>query len=111
YVDRTFREVAGSKGLTFKVNLDPHTIGSVITDQKRVQQVLKNLISNAIKFTENGSVTLTIEPATQGWTLGHTSLDRAANVVAFTVSDTGIGIAPDKHQVIFEAFQQADGTT
>ncbi len=54
YVDRTFREVAGSKGLTFKVNLDPQTIGSIITDQKRVQQVLKNLISNAIKFTESG---------------------------------------------------------
>lgn len=111
YVDRTFREVAGSKGLTFKVNLDPTTIGSVITDQKRVQQVLKNLISNAIKFTEQGAVTLTIEPALAGWTPGHASLDRATNVVAFKVKDTGIGIAPDKHQVIFEAFQQADGTT
>jgi signal transduction histidine kinase/DNA-binding response OmpR family regulator/HAMP domain-containing protein len=111
YVDRTFREVAGSKGLQFQVNLDPHTISSVITDQKRVQQVLKNLISNAIKFTEQGSVTLTIEPATSGWTAGHASLDRATNVVAFTVEDTGIGISPDKHQVIFEAFQQADGTT
>jgi CheY-like chemotaxis protein/signal transduction histidine kinase len=111
YVDRTFREVAGSKGLVFKANLDPNTIGSVITDQKRVQQVLKNLISNAIKFTEQGSVTLTIEPATKGWSPEHGSLNRAANVVAFKVEDTGIGIAPDKHQVIFEAFQQADGTT
>ena len=111
YVDRTFREVAGSKGLSFRVNLDPHTINSVITDQKRVQQVLKNLLSNAIKFTESGAVTLTIEPAATGWTPGHGSLDRATNVVAFKVEDTGIGIAPDKHQVIFEAFQQADGTT
>jgi len=111
YVERTFREVAGSKGLTFTANLDPHTIGSVITDQKRVQQVLKNLISNAIKFTEQGAVTLTIETATSGWSPGHSSLDRAASVVAFSVRDTGIGIAPDKHQVIFEAFQQADGTT
>ena len=76
-----------------------------------MQQVLKNLISNAIKFTEQGSVTLTIEPATGGWSHGHSSLDRATNVVAFKVEDTGIGIPPDKHQVIFEAFQQADGTT
>jgi CheY-like chemotaxis protein len=111
YVDRTFREVAGSKGLTFKVLLDQRAQPSIITDQKRVQQVLKNLISNAIKFTENGSVTLTIEPATAGWSPGHPGLDRATNVVAFRVEDTGIGIAPDKHQVIFEAFQQADGTT
>jgi signal transduction histidine kinase/DNA-binding response OmpR family regulator/HAMP domain-containing protein len=111
YVDRTFREVAGSKGLQFHVKLDPHTTGSVVTDQKRVQQVLKNLISNAIKFTEQGAVTLSISPATSGWSSGHASLDRATSVVAFTVEDTGIGISPDKHQVIFEAFQQADGTT
>jgi CheY-like chemotaxis protein/HAMP domain-containing protein/putative methionine-R-sulfoxide reductase with GAF domain len=111
YVDRTFREVAASKGLTFSVLLDSRTMTSIITDQKRVQQVLKNLISNAIKFTEQGSVTLTIEQVTGGWTSGHASLDQATNVVAFKVEDTGIGIAADKHQVIFEAFQQADGTT
>jgi len=111
YVERTFREVAGSKGLHFAVDLDPRTLQSIITDQKRVQQVLKNLLSNAIKFTEQGAVTLTIEPATSGWTPGHASLDRATGVVAFRVDDTGIGIASDKHQVIFEAFQQADGTT
>ena len=111
YVDRTFREVANSKGLAFRVDLDPRTMSSIITDQKRVQQVLKNLISNAIKFTESGSVTLTIEPATSGWSPEHPSLSRATGVVAFRVEDTGIGIAPDKHQVIFEAFQQADGTT
>ena len=112
YVDRTFREVAGSKGLTFRVNLDPQTIGSIITDQKRVQQVLKNLISNAIKFTEQGSVTLTHRAGHAA--AGHRATPRSTaptNVVAFRVEDTGIGIAPDKHQVIFEAFQQADGTT
>jgi len=111
YVERTFREVAASKGLHFSVDLDPPALQSIITDQKRVQQVLKNLLSNAIKFTEQGSVTLTIEPATTGWTAGHASLDRATSVIAFRVDDTGIGIASDKHQVIFEAFQQADGTT
>jgi len=111
YVDRTFREVANSKGLQLKVDLDPRTLSSIITDQKRVQQVLKNLISNAIKFTESGAVTLTIEPATSGWSPDHPSLSRASSVVAFRVEDTGIGISPDKHQVIFEAFQQADGTT
>ena len=111
YVERTFREVAGSKGLNFSVDLDARALPSIITDQKRVQQVLKNLISNAIKFTEQGAVTLTIEPATTGWTSGHASLDRATGVIAFRVDDTGIGIASDKHQVIFEAFQQADGTT
>jgi HAMP domain-containing protein/CheY-like chemotaxis protein/signal transduction histidine kinase len=111
YVDRTFREVANSKGLAFSVDLEPHTMSSIITDQKRVQQVLKNLISNAIKFTESGSVTLSIERAVSGWSPEHPSLSRATGVVAFRVEDTGIGIAPDKHQVIFEAFQQADGTT
>ncbi len=111
YVERTFREVAGSKGLHFSVDLDSRALQSIITDQKRVQQVLKNLLSNAIKFTEQGSVTLTIESASSGWTPGHDSLDRATSVVAFRVDDTGIGIASDKHQVIFEAFQQADGTT
>jgi hypothetical protein len=111
YVDRTFREVANSKGLNFSVDLAPHGLPSIITDQKRVQQVLKNLLSNAIKFTESGSVTLTIEPAVSGWSPDHPSLSRATGVVAFRVEDTGIGISPDKHQVIFEAFQQADGTT
>src|SRR5687768_10885246 len=111
YVERTFREVANSKGLNFEVTVDQKSTTSIITDQKRVQQVLKNLISNAIKFTEAGSVTLTIEPATSGWSAGNVSLDRAAAVVAFRVADTGIGISADKHQVIFEAFQQADGTT
>ena len=112
YVDRTFREVAGSKGLTFKVNLDPQTIGSIITDQKRVQQVLKNLISNAIKFTESGLGDADHRAGDAAAGRRATPvLDRATSVVAFKVEDTGIGIPPDKHQVIFEAFQQADGTT
>src|SRR5205823_8012025 len=74
-------------------------------------QVLKNLLSNAFKFTHHGQVTLNVEPVTSGWHLDHEELNRAASVLAFSVSDTGIGIPPDKQQIIFEAFQQADGST
>ncbi len=81
------------------------------TDAKRLQQVLKNLLSNALKFTEHGSVRLTIDKAASGWSLGHTVLSRAKSVIAFTVVDSGIGIQADKQRIIFEAFQQADGTT
>src|SRR5207237_10451952 len=86
----------------------PNTIK---TDTKRLQQVLKNLFANAFKFTEQGEVGLRVEVATEGWNPGHAVLSRADTVVAFTVSDTGIGIPAEKHRIIFEAFQQADGTT
>ncbi len=111
YVDRTFREVAVSKGLEFTVRVAPGMPAAIDTDPKRLQQVLKNLLSNALKFTEHGGVTLAIEPAAGGWSRGRPALERAASVVAFRVSDTGIGIPADKHRTIFEAFQQADGTT
>src|SRR5262249_1507103 len=81
------------------------------TDAKRLQQVLKNLLSNALKFTEHGSVRLSIDKANSGWTVGHSILSRAKSVIAFSVADTGIGIQTDKQRIIFEAFQQADGTT
>jgi CheY-like chemotaxis protein len=81
------------------------------TDGKRLQQILTNLLSNAFKFTAKGQVRLRIESATSGWSMGHPVLDRSAPVVAFSVIDTGIGIPPDKVRLIFEAFQQADGTT
>jgi len=110
YVERTFRHVAESKNVGFVIRMAPHLPKAMITDAKRLQQVLKNLLSNAFKFTHHGEVTLSVEPATAGWNLENEELNRA-EVIAFTVSDTGIGIPHDKQQIIFEAFQQADGST
>jgi HAMP domain-containing protein/CheY-like chemotaxis protein/GAF domain-containing protein len=109
-VTRPFRHEAESRGLTFDVRVDPLLRG-ITTDNKRLQQVLKNLLSNAFKFTEHGGVRLSIDAASGGWTRGHPVLDHAATVVAFEVSDTGIGIPPEKQRIIFEAFQQADAST
>jgi hypothetical protein len=78
------------------------------TDGRRVMQALKNLLSNAFKFTEHGGVQLTIRPLTEGWSSDQQILNEAERVVAFSVKDTGIGIARDKQRIIFEAFQQAD---
>ncbi|MBW4561376.1 MAG: HAMP domain-containing protein [Mojavia pulchra JT2-VF2] len=109
--ERTFSQVAQNKGLAFTIELAPELPKTIYTDAKRLQQVLKNLLSNAFKFTERGEVRLQIEVAKQGWSLNQDTLNRAQLVIAFAVSDTGIGIAADKQKVIFEAFQQADGTT
>jgi HAMP domain-containing protein/signal transduction histidine kinase/CheY-like chemotaxis protein len=112
YCSKTFRHVADGKGLDFMIELGGMLSTEVMhTDAKRLQQVLKNLLSNALKFTEHGSVRLRIERAASGWTLGHPTLSRAKSVIAFSVADTGIGIHTDKQRIIFEAFQQADGTT
>ncbi|HYU69749.1 MAG TPA: response regulator [Burkholderiales bacterium] len=111
YVERTFRQVARDKGLGFTVDAAPGLPAVIYTDEKRLQQILKNLLSNAIKFTEKGKVDLRIALAKSGWTPGHPQLDAAEEVVAFAVTDTGIGIPENKKKVIFEAFQQADGTT
>jgi len=110
YAERTFRQTAGDKSLEFAVEISPELPGAMGTDGKRLQQILANLLSNAFKFTSEGSVTLLIAPAVSGWSLGH-PLEDAGSVVAFSVVDTGIGIAPAKQRLIFEAFQQADGTT
>ncbi|HEY9845711.1 MAG TPA: HAMP domain-containing protein, partial [Candidatus Caenarcaniphilales bacterium] len=110
-LERTFRQVAQSKKLEFTIEFAPELPRTIDTDTKRLQQVLKNLLSNAFKFTEQGQVTLRTAFATQGWNPEQQTLNRAERVIAFSVTDTGIGIAPDKQKVIFEAFQQADGTT
>jgi len=116
YCTKTFRHVAEGKGLDFGIGLGSGLASDMAseimhTDTKRLQQVLKNLLSNALKFTEHGSVHLTIDRAASGWSHGHTILSRAKSVIAFTVTDSGIGIQADKQRIIFEAFQQADGTT
>ncbi|WP_414573977.1 HAMP domain-containing protein [Nostoc sp. CCY 9925] len=110
-IERTFRQIANSKGLAFTIEFLPELPLSIYTDVKRLQQVLKNLLSNAFKFTEQGEVRLRVAVAQQGWSSDHESLNRAQSVIAFSVTDTGIGIALEKQKVIFEAFQQADGST
>jgi CheY-like chemotaxis protein/HAMP domain-containing protein len=106
-----FRHEAENRGLSFDVHTDPSVGRSIITDSKRLQQVLKNLLSNAFKFTEAGGVRLDLHAAAEGWNPDHPVLSQAPLVVAFTVSDTGIGIPLEKQRIIFEAFQQADAST
>lgn len=107
YVERTFRQVARDKGLEFKVSMDAALPAMIRTDIKRLKQILQNLISNALEFTEKGVVSLKISMAGAEWTRRSTD---AHEVLKFSVADTGVGIARDKQQVIFEAFRQADGT-
>jgi HAMP domain-containing protein/CheY-like chemotaxis protein/signal transduction histidine kinase len=110
-VYRTFRHIAETKGLAFNVELDPTLPRTLHTDSKRMQQILKNLLSNAFKFTAQGQVSMTVKPVTEGWSTDHPALSSAGQAVAFTVNDSGIGIAPEKQKLIFEAFQQADAGT
>ncbi|MGH7515096.1 MAG: response regulator, partial [Gemmatimonadales bacterium] len=111
FVESTFRQMADLKGLHFEVDVDPALPPALQTDTKRLQQVLKNLLSNAFKFTERGSVALKARLATEGWNPEQELLNAANAVVAFSVTDTGIGIPKEKHGVIFEAFQQGDTGT
>src|SRR5450432_2923427 len=110
-VVRPFRHEADNRKLAFEVQIDSHLPRSLVTDSKRLQQVLKNLLSNAFKFTEQGGVRLSVSVAHGGWSDNHPILNGAASVVAFEVTDSGIGIALDKQRIIFEAFQQADAGT
>ncbi len=106
-----FRHVAEQKGVAFDVELMPGAPASIATDAGRLRQVLKNLLSNAFKFTDRGSVTLEISPVASGWSRLNNHLNRAAAVIAISVTDTGIGITRELQQRIFEAFAQADGST
>ena len=111
YVDRGFRQVAEQKGLDFQITLDPKLPRGLFTDSKRLQQVLRNLLSNALKFTDKGHVHLRLGVAQAGWNPENEALAEADCVVSFAVNDTGIGIPADKQKIIFEAFQQVDMTT
>ncbi|MEO8194943.1 MAG: response regulator, partial [Gemmatimonadales bacterium] len=109
-LDRSFRPMAEQKGLQFKVEIQPDAPPVMFTDGQRVEQILKNLLSNAVKFTTDGNVSLTVRKAEPNRRFIQPSLT-SGSVIAFAVSDTGLGIAPEKQRLIFEAFQQADGTT
>ncbi len=111
YVQQAFAPQAEEKGLDFTVSLAADLPASIVTDAQRLQQILRNLLSNAVKFTDCGSVGLTIAPAPDGQRYDVPSLTSARQVVAFSVTDTGIGISDEKLALIFEQFQQADGTT
>ena len=111
YAERSFGPQAEQKGVELRIDIDPELPPAVYTDGQRLQQVLKNLLSNAFKFTHEGSITLGMRKADKGRRYANQMLNDADVVVAFSVADTGIGIAADKQRLIFEAFQQADGTT
>jgi HAMP domain-containing protein/signal transduction histidine kinase/CheY-like chemotaxis protein len=111
FVDRTFTPVAVAKQLGFEIHVSDDVPGVITTDEQRLQQILKNLLSNAFKFTDEGKIGLHIEVATRGWNRNNVTLNRADIVFAFAVSDTGIGIPKEKQTAIFEAFQQAEGGT
>jgi signal transduction histidine kinase/HAMP domain-containing protein/ActR/RegA family two-component response regulator len=108
---REFEQVAAGKGLAYDIAVAPGCPAEIVTDPQRLRQILKNLLANAFKFTEEGSVRLHIGVADKGWHVDTTSLVDAASVIAFCVTDTGIGIEEDDHQRIFEAFAQGDGST
>ncbi|HVY79912.1 MAG TPA: HAMP domain-containing protein [Steroidobacteraceae bacterium] len=110
-IERNFRHEAESRKLSFTTDFDANLGRTITTDSKRLLQVLKNLLSNAFKFTSDGGVRLHVGLATGGWSMDHPVLSAAGTVVEFSVSDTGIGIPPEKQKIIFEAFQQADAGT
>ena len=105
YVERTFRQVAQDRKLQFEIVMDDAAPATIRTDLKRLQQILKNLLSNAFKFTERGAVSLRIAPAASGWSPGHAGLDGAPGVLAFAVEDTGIGMPEAERDAISEALR------
>src|SRR4051812_6952237 len=111
FVERSFGPVCAEKGLELSFALGEGVPEAIETDEQRLHQVLKNLLSNACKFTEQGSVSLTIERSSGAGFYATRTLEQAETILAFSVADTGIGIPQDKLRLIFESFQQADGTT
>ncbi len=110
-IEREFLPVAGQKDVSFAVELARELPPTIATDASRLRQVLKNLLSNAFKFTEQGEVRMGVTIAASGWSSANEELNRADEVIAFSISDTGIGVTTDMQRLIFEAFAQADGTT
>ncbi|MDP1851551.1 MAG: response regulator [Candidatus Planktophila sp.] len=110
-IENVFRHAAESRKLGFEVIVAGDLPPAIITDEMRLLQVIKNLLSNAFKFTEKGQVSLRVNRATSGWSTDNQNLNKADEVFAFTVEDTGIGISADQQFMIFEAFQQGDGGT
>ena len=110
-IERSFRHEAERRRLEFSVEFDPALGRAINTDSKRLLQIVKNLLSNAFKFTEKGGVSLHAHPAREGWSPDHPVLSKAPMVVAIEVQDTGIGISTEKQKIVFEAFQQADAGT
>ncbi|WP_215910839.1 HAMP domain-containing protein [Streptomyces coffeae] len=110
YVNATFRPLAVDRGLSFEIAVGEDVPREMFSDEQRLQQILRNLLSNALKFTSSGGVTLRVERS-PGADFEEETLRDADAVIAFSVADTGIGIPPEKLPVIFEAFQQSDGTT
>ncbi|HXS36801.1 MAG TPA: HAMP domain-containing protein [Flavipsychrobacter sp.] len=111
FVETTFKHVSENKSLRFNIEIDETLPATIETDIQRLNQILKNLLSNAFKFTEKGEVKLRIYEAKKNWKMFNPSLDNAQRVVAFEIKDTGIGILKEKQNIIFEAFQQAEGST
>jgi HAMP domain-containing protein/CheY-like chemotaxis protein/signal transduction histidine kinase len=110
-IDRMFHHMAEQKNLAFQLDIHPALPRTFTSDPKRLQQILKNLLSNAFKFTAHGQVAMRVKPVVSGWSPDHPILQFAQHAVAIEVTDTGIGIAPEKQKLIFEAFQQADAGT
>jgi CheY-like chemotaxis protein/nitrogen-specific signal transduction histidine kinase len=111
HMERTFRQLASDKGLQLKVEFEENLPEAIRTDEKRLQQIILNLLSNAFKFTSEGSVTLSARSVASGWNSNHPVLRNVDRAIEIAVTDTGIGIPEDKQKLIFEAFQQADATT
>ena len=111
FVETTFKPISEARHLRFTIETDTKLPETMETDIQRLNQILKNLLSNSFKFTEKGEVKLKIYEAAKNWKPGNASLDNAQRVVAFAISDTGIGIPLEKQSIIFEAFQQAEGST